>query len=128
MKSYKKTLGGFALLYLILAALALVVLLAGLLVPAVSDAIAQAMNVENAQVVFAANVVVNGAIYLLYWWLLKKYVAGQSNGTVLMVLLGLGVIGGPVTMFTTAVDMPWNSVIDAVVLIFMVLDKKQAKA
>ena len=116
------------MLYLILAALALAVLLAGLLVPAVSDAIAQAMNVENAQVAFAANVVVNGAIYLLYWWLLKKYVAGQSNGTVLMVLLGLGVISGLVTMFTTAVDMPWNSVIDAVVLIFMVLDKKQAKA
>ena len=100
-KSSKEVLKSLSNTYAILAIL---ILIGGILfnfIPNIKDALISATGDDNVMITFNVGIIVDIVIYLWYFWLAKRVVDGKSNGTLYLVLLILGVIGGIVKIFTT---------------------------
>ena len=100
-KSSKKVLKSLSNTYVILAILFLIGGIAFNLIPNFSSILIQSVGDENAMLTLNAGIIVDIIIYLWYSWLARRVVNNKSNGTLYMVLLILGVIGGIIKLLIT---------------------------
>lgn len=98
-KSPEQKLKSFSWTYIILAALIAILALVALFVPAVKDVIVEHATEKNTYQLFVATLVTQIVIYIWYFWLARRVADGKSKGTLYMVLLALGAIGGIISIF-----------------------------
>ena len=96
----KKLLKQFSWTYLILAIFILIFIIVVNLSPSFEDTLKKYINEENPVLVFNTLFIVSILIYLWYFWLSRRVADGKSKGTLYMILLSIGAIGGIVAIFT----------------------------
>ena len=100
-KSSKEVLKSLSNTYVILAILILIGGVIFNLIPNFKDELIKAAGDDNAMITLNVGIIIDIIIYLWYFWLARRVVDGKSKGTLYMILLILGVIGGIVKLFTT---------------------------
>lgn len=95
-KSSREIVKSFSWIYLILAIITLLIVAACLLIPGLQEAVNKAaieakLGIENPMMIFEVVLGIQACIYLIYFYLTRKVGSGESNGTVLMVLLIISV-------------------------------------
>ena len=101
-KSPKEILKSLSITYVILAVLYLIGGIAFNLIPGFSENLIKAAGDENAMITLNAGIIVDIIIYLWYFWLARRVAEGKSNGTLYLVLLILGVVGGIIKIITAS--------------------------
>ena len=124
-KEPKEILNGFSWVYMFFVIIGIIFAIIVPLIPAIPEAFKQAMNDGSDPIVFLeTNIIVRVLIDLLYFYLLRQYTSGKSKGTLLIVLLVIGLIGNLVSMFTTKGTSTLNLIISAVVLYYALKARK----
>ncbi len=124
-KEPKEVLNGFSWVYMFFAIVGIICAIIVPLIPAIPEAFKQAMNDGSDPIVFLeTNIIVRVLIDLLYFYLLRQYTSGKSKGTLLIVLLVIGLVGNLVSMFTTKGTSTLNLIINAVVLYYALKARK----
>lgn len=124
-KEPKEVLNGFSWVYMFFAIVGIICAIIVPLIPAIPEAFKQAMNDGRDPIVFLeTNIIVRVLIDLLYFYLLRQYTSGKSKGTLLIVLLVIGLVGNLVSMFTTKGTSTLNLIINAVVLYYALKARK----
>ena len=97
MEKAKKALRTYSWVYVILAVFVGILAIAVLTVPEVLEAVEKSYSTANLngvkpETVLCTTFVMQALVYLWYFWLLRRVANGKSNGTLLMVLLIIGII------------------------------------
>ena len=71
-----------------------------------------------------ATLIVKALIDLWYFYLIRRYTSGKSNGTLIMILLIIGVIGNLIGIIAFKDKATLSFIINVVVLFFLCLSKK----
>ena len=95
-KSSREIVKGFSWVYLIYAILTLLVLAGCFLTPGLQEAVNKAaietkLGIKNPMMILEIGLGIQTCIYLICFYLARKVGSGESNGTVLMVLLIISV-------------------------------------
>ena len=96
-----ESLKSFSFVYIVLAGILVIAALVCNFVPDIANAIKSIPDQPNIMLVSNITAVVNVLVYLWYFWLTRRVADGKSNGTLLMVLLILGVVSKIVTLIMT---------------------------
>ena len=105
MKNSKKTLAAYSWGYVGLAVLSGVLILACFIFPYVAKNVIEVkmkdINIKgmSPKEFTAISYATEAAIYLWYFWLLRRVASGKSKGTFVMVLLFLSVVSGVIDQF-----------------------------
>ena len=93
--------------------------------PEITQAIAkEAPEGTNPIVDVIIAVAIRGVIYLLYFYLIRQFAAGKSNGNLLIGLLILGV-AGKISMFVSESKAVYSVGVEIALLYFIYKAKKQ---
>ena len=98
-RSAKETLRSYSIIYVILAIFNVALAIICSVIPEVSNMFKTAFGNEGMLTIYIGTAV-NVILYLWYFWLTRRVADGKSNGTLLMILLVLGVVGAIVSFFT----------------------------
>lgn len=127
-KEPKKVLNEFSWIYMFFVVVGIILAILIPLIPAIPEAFKPYITDGTDPVLYLeVSVIVSALIDLWYFWLLRRYTSGKSNGTLLMILLIIGVVGNVISIFITNAAASIKFVIDAVVLYFLYTSKKQGK-
>ena len=95
----KNLLKSFSWTYIVLAAIILIFVIVMNLIPDFGEKAKEITGQDNAVIAFNTIFVVNIIIYIWYFWLARRVANGKSKGTLYLVLLALGAIGGIISLF-----------------------------
>ncbi|MBR1679367.1 MAG: hypothetical protein IJ704_01855 [Bacilli bacterium] len=127
-KEPKKILSEFSWIYMFFVVIGIILAILIPLIPAIPDAVKPLITDGTDPILYLeVSVIVTALMDLWYFWLLRRYTSGKSNGTLLMVLLAIGVVGNLISIFMTNGTATFMFVIDAVVLYYLYSSKKQGK-
>ncbi len=99
-RSAKNTLKSFSIIYIILAVFSVALAIICSVVPEVANMFKYSFGNE-VMITIITGTVVNVISYLWYFWLARRVADGKSKGTLLMILLILGIVGSVVSFFTS---------------------------
>ena len=126
-KSAKETLKSFSIIYIILAVYSVLLAIICNVVPDIANMFKNGFA-HNVMIDIIAGTVVNVIIYIWYFWLTRRVADGKSNGTLLMILLILGVVGSIVSFFTTtslATLLTLDFIVDMIALCYVIRARKE---
>ena len=127
-KEPKKILSEFSWIYMFFVVVGVILAILIPLIPAIPDAVKPLITDGTDPILYLeVSVIITVLMDLWYFWLLRRYTSGKSNGTLLMVLLAIGVVGNLISIFMTNGTATFMFVIDAVVLYYLYSSKKQGK-
>ncbi|MBR3249120.1 MAG: hypothetical protein IKF83_00275 [Clostridia bacterium] len=99
MEKAKSWLKGMSWLYMIYAILGIVFMLISISSNEAMQAIAGQTNGIDPKIFVGVTAVTSALVYLWFWWLIRRIINDKSKGTLLMVLLILGLVGAIVGFF-----------------------------
>lgn len=127
-KEPRQVLNEFSLVYMFFVVVGIILAILVLLVPAIPDAFKEVLDdKDNVVLVLETTLITRALIDFWYYWLIRRYTSGKSNGNLIMWLLIIGVVGNLISMLFTKGAASLNLVIDAVVLYFLLKAKKTDK-
>lgn len=127
-KEPKRILNEFSWIYIFFVVLGIILAIVIPFIPGLVEEVQKALpNYDNVLLTIEVSIITSVLIDLLYFYLIRRYTSGKSNGTVLMVLYCIGVIGNLVGIIFFKGTTSINFVMDAVGLYFLYKSKKTGK-
>lgn len=127
-KDPKQVLKGFSWIYIFFVVVAAIFAVLVVLVPSIPEVTKTFIKDDINPIVYLEVIfIVNALKDFWYFWLLRRFVNGKSNGNLYMVLLIIGVIGNSISLFLDPKASTINLVIDAVALYFLIKAKNGGK-
>lgn len=131
-KSNKERFKETRWVYMIFAVLGIILGIAILAVPGVSETVKNAapdlvdsLGDMDLNYYLFTIFCLDALLNIWYFYLITRCADGKSKGTLLLVLLSLRVITAIVAIFTQNTPMSLNAIIDAITLIFLIYYKKE---
>ena len=127
-RSAKETLRSYSIIYIILAIFSVALAVICSVIPEISNMLKTAFGNEGMLTIYVGTAV-NVILYLWYFWLTRRVADGKSNGTLLMILLVLGVVGAIVSFFTAKASisslLSLDFIVDIIGLCYLVKARQE---
>lgn len=126
-KEPKKILKEFSWVYIFFVIIAIIFAILIAVIPSIPEAVKPYISDGvNPLMYLEVTLIVSALIDLWYYWLLRRFIDGKSNGNLYLLLLIIGVIGNLVSVFITKDKISdLNLVINVVGLYFLLKARKQ---
>ncbi len=120
-----QVLKGFSWVYMISVILVVIIALFIPTIPEIPEEFKKVVATDvDPLLAIEITLIVRALIDLWYFYLIRRYTSGKSNGTLIMILLIIGVIGNLISIIMFNEKATLSFIIDAVVLFFFYLSKK----
>lgn len=126
-RSAKETLRSYSIIYVILAIFNVALAVICSVIPEISNMLKTAFGNEGMLAIYIGTAV-NVIFYLWYFWLVRRVADGKSKGTLLMILLILGVVGTIVSFFTAKASITIFSldfIVDTIGLCYLIRARQE---